>query len=147
MRTLCFCPVVSSSSSIFLSFFSSPNSVVADWISAIRPHMHVWPYCEFKMQVWNVLHAARSKYRTQKSRQKSPSGHHRPTLSGYIFAIKARFDNGKNLVSSNIFYTCSHNMVNLGPLAAEIGPVEFGGIPYNFNGLRLLAALLCTVLQ
>jgi len=28
----------------------------------------------FRMQVWNVVHAARWKYRTQKSRQKSPSG-------------------------------------------------------------------------
>jgi len=29
----------------------------------------------------------------QKSRQKSPSKHHRTTLSGYIFATKARIDN------------------------------------------------------
>jgi len=35
-----------------------------------------------------VLRAA-LKYRTQKSRQKSPSGHHRTTLSGYVFASKA----------------------------------------------------------
>ena len=35
------------------------------------------------------------KYRTQKSRQKSPSGHHRTTSSGYIFANKARIDNRK----------------------------------------------------
>ena len=32
---------------------------------------------------------------TQKSRQKSPSGHHSTTLSGYIFATKARIDNQK----------------------------------------------------
>ena len=50
------------------------------------------------MQVWNVLHAAPWKCRTQKSRQKSPSGHHRTTLSGYIFATKARIDNRKKLV-------------------------------------------------
>jgi len=31
----------------------------------------------------------------QKSRQKSPSGHHRTTLSGYIFATKAHIDNRK----------------------------------------------------
>jgi len=31
----------------------------------------------------------------QKSRQKSPSGHHRTNLSGYIFATKARIDNQK----------------------------------------------------
>jgi len=48
------------------------------------------------MQVWNVLHAARWKYRTQKCRQKSPSGHHRTTLSGNIFATKACIDDRKN---------------------------------------------------
>jgi len=30
-----------------------------------------------------------------RSRQKSPSGHHRTTLSGYIFATKAHIDNQK----------------------------------------------------
>jgi len=30
---------------------------------------------------------------------------------------------GKNLLSSNISSTCAHNMVNFGPLAADIGPV------------------------
>ena len=44
-----------------------------------------------------MLHAARCKCRTQKSRQKSPSGRHRTTLSGYIFATKARIDNQKNI--------------------------------------------------
>ena len=45
------------------------------------------------------------------------------------------------MVSSNIFSTCSHNIVNFGPLAAEIGPVVWG-TPANFNGFRILAALL-----
>ena len=77
-----------------------------------------------------------------KSRQKSPSGHQRTTLSGYIFATKARIKNRKkNLLSSNISSTCSHNMVNFGPLAAEIGSVVWG-TPANFNGFRVLAALL-----
>ena len=79
------------------------------------------------MHVWNVQYAARCKYRTQKSRQKSPSGHHRTTLSGYIFAIKACIDNRKkNLLSSNISSTCPHNMVNFGPLAAEIVSLVWG---------------------
>jgi len=47
------------------------------------------------MQVWNLLHAARWKHRTQKSLQKSPSGHHRINLSGYIFATKALINNRK----------------------------------------------------
>jgi len=34
----------------------------------------------------------------KKSRQKSPSGHHHTTLSGYIFATKACIDNWKKLV-------------------------------------------------
>ena len=56
-------------------------------------------------------------------------------LSGYIFATKACIDN------RNISSTCPHNMVNFGPLAAEIGPVVWG-TPANFNGFRVLAALL-----
>jgi len=52
--------------------------LATDWMSTILLHM-AWPLCKFRMQVWNVLHAARCKCRTQKSRQKSPSGHH-PTM-------------------------------------------------------------------
>ena len=37
--------------------------------------------------------------------------------------------------------TCPHNMVNFGPLAAEIDQVVWG-TPANFNGFRVLAALL-----
>jgi len=48
---------------------------------------------------------------------------------------------GKNFLSSNISSTCPHNMVNFGPLAAEIGPVIWG-TPANINSFRVLAALL-----
>ena len=73
---------------------------------------------------------------------KSPSRHHPTTLSGYIFATKACIDNRKkNLLSSNISPTCPHNMVNFGPLAAEIVSLVWG-TPGNFNGFRVLAALL-----
>ena len=88
-----------------------------------------------------MLHAARCKYRTQKSRQKSPSGHHRTTLLGYIFATKAHIDNRKNLLSSNISSTRPYNMVNFGLLAAEIVSLVWG-TPGNFNGFRVLASLL-----
>jgi len=89
-----------------------------------------------------VLYAARCKYRTQKSRQKSPSGHHRTTSTGYIFATDARIDNRKkNLLSSNISSRCPHNMMNFGILAAEIFSLVWG-TPANFNGFCVLAALL-----
>jgi len=56
-----------------------------------------------------------------KKSPKSPSGHYRTTWSGYIFATKAHIDNRKkNMLSTNISSTCPHNMVNFGPLAAEI---------------------------
>jgi len=45
------------------------------------------------------------------------------------------------LLSSNMSSTCPHNMVNFGPLAAEIDPVV-GSTPANFNRFRVLAALL-----
>jgi len=73
--------------------------------------------------------------------KKSPSAHHRTTLSGYILATKAGIDNRKNLLSSNISSRCPHNMVNFGLLAAEIDPVVWD-TPANFNGFRVLAALL-----
>jgi len=47
----------------------------------------------------------------------------------------------KNLLSSNISSTCAHNMVNFGPLVAEIISGVWG-TPATFNGFRVLAALL-----
>jgi len=74
-------------------------------------------------------------------RKKSPSGHHRTTLSGYIFATKACIDNRKNLLNSNTSSTCPDNMVNFGPLAAEI-TLPVWGTHANFNKFHVLAALL-----
>ena len=47
----------------------------------------------------------------------------------------------KNLLRSNISSTRPHNMVNFGPLAAEIYPVVWG-TPANLNGFRVFVALL-----
>ena len=77
----------------------------------------------------------------KKSRQKSPSGDHRTNLPGYIFANKACIDNRKKLVKQQYSSTCPHNMVNFGPLAAEIVSLVWG-TPANFNGFRVLASLL-----
>ena len=93
------------------------------------------------MQVWNLLHAACWKHRTQKSRQKSPSG----TIAQLCRAISSQLRHistiGKNLLSSNMCSTVPHNMVNFGPLTAEIGSGVFRTLA-NFNGFRVLAALL-----
>jgi len=94
------------------------------------------------MQVWNVLHAASWKYRTQKLRRKSPSAHHHTTLSGYIFATKTCIDNRKKSLNGNTSTSiCMYNIVNFGPLTAEIRR-RVWETPANINGFRVLASLL-----
>jgi len=128
MRTLYFCPV---------SFFHA----VACWMSTIRPHM-MCSWCEFRMQVWNVLHAARWKCRTQKS----PKIGHLGTIAQLCWAISSQVSHvstiGKMLVKQQyISPTRPHNMVNFSPLTAEIRSGVWG-TPANFNGFHVLASLL-----
>ena len=74
--------------------------------------------------------------------KKSPSGHHRTTLSGYIFAPKARIDNQKKSVKQQFLsHTSSEYGVQVGLLAAEIC-WRVRDTPAHFNGFRVLAALL-----
>ena len=47
----------------------------------------------------------------------------------------------ENLLSSSTSSTCLRNMVNFGPLTAEIGSGVWG-TPAYFSGFRVLAALL-----
>ena len=81
------------SSSIYL-FCSSPN------LSRRRLYVYhtstQWRGLSANLECRSET-AARDSLKTQdaKSRQKSPAGHHRTTLSGYIFATKARIDNRK----------------------------------------------------
>ena len=74
------------------------------------------------MHVWNVLNAARRKYRTQKLRKKC----HLHTVAQLCRAIatKACIDNRKKWLNANISSTCLHNMMNFGPLAAPVGGFE-----------------------
>ena len=61
------------------------------------------------------------------------------------FASKACIDNRIKLLNSNTSSTCPHNMVNFGPLTAQIGSGVWG-TPANFNWFRVLAALLHGIL-
>ena len=87
--------------------------------------------------------AARGSLKIQDAKitEKSPSAHHRTTLSGCIFATRHVSTLRKTLLNSNISSTCPRSMVNFGPLTAEIG-WRVCGTPANFNGFRVLAALL-----
>jgi len=93
------------------------------------------------MQVWNVLQAARWKYRTQKIAKNSPFGHHCTTLSGYIFATQARIDNRKKSLLNSSVCPTSSQYDELRPLAAEIS-WHVWGTPASFHRFRVLAALL-----
>jgi len=94
------------------------------------------------MQVWNVLHTARWKYRTQKWCKKSPSAHHCTTLLGCIFATKARIDNQnkKKFVKQQYLHMSSQygelRPTNSWDLLTSLGH------PANFNGFHVLAASL-----
>jgi len=90
------------------------------------------------MQVWNVLHAARWKYSTQKNR-------HFGTIAQICRAISSELRHvstiGKKLVTQQSSSTCPGNMVNFGLLTAEIF-WRVWGTPTNLNGFHVLAPLL-----
>ena len=79
--------------------------------------------------------------------EKSPKIRHLPIWAPWKFcrAVPLQLRHvstiGKKLLSSSISSTYPHNMVNLGPLTAEIVSLVWG-TPRNFNGFRVLAALL-----
>jgi len=70
---------------------------------------------------------------------------HLLTIAQFCRAISSQLRHvstiGKNLLSSNIALRCPYNPVNFSPLAAEIVSLVWG-TPANFNGFRVLAALL-----
>jgi len=129
--------IIFSSCGFFLFFFSSPNLTRR----RLDAH-HTSAYDVALVRIWNVYLKCAAcgslKYRTQKS----PSGRHRTTLSGYIFATKASIDNRKkNPVKQLYLLHVTQNMVNFGRLPAEIC-WRVCGTPANFNRFRVLASLL-----
>ena len=98
------------------------------------------------MQVWNLLHAARWKHRTQKvanNRHLGTVAQLCRAISSQLRHVKNKSVFGKNLLGSNMSSTCPHNMVNFGSPAAEIDPVVWG-TPANFNGFRVFWQRYCT---
>ena len=126
-------------SSFFLPF-SSPN-LSRHTLDVCLPYFHTWCGLSANLECRSDMCCTwlAEKYRTQKIAKNSPSGHHHTSLSGCIFASKARIDN--QMLNSNTFSTCPHNMANLGPLTAEIDSGVWS-TPANFNGFRVLASLL-----
>ena len=86
-----------------------------------------------------------SRFAANMGRKNVAKNRHLGTIAQLCQAISSQLRHvstiGKNLLSSNISSICPHNMVNFGPLAAEIVSLVWG-TPGNFNGFRVLAALL-----
>jgi len=93
------------------------------------------------MHVWNALHAARWKYRTQKWCKKSPSGH----ITQLCWAISSQLRHiltvGKKLVKQQYVLHMSSLYGKLGPLTAEICWRVWRS-PANFNRFCVMASLL-----
>jgi len=107
--------IVSSCGFFLLSFSRRLILAVIDWMSTILWHM-VWPYCEFRMQVWNVLRSARWKCRTQKIAKKSSSGHHR-TRRAMSLQLRHVLTIGKKLVKQQYLLQMSSQYGKLQPIS------------------------------
>ena len=141
MRTLYFRPVVCS---LFFLLFFLPrlSSAVADWMSTILPYM-TWLKLTANLECMSEVCC--TWLAGNAGPKKSPKIRHLSTIAKLCRVISSKLRHastiGKKLLNSNISPTRSHNMVNFGPLAAEIG-LPAWGTPANFNGFRVLAALL-----
>jgi len=77
-----------------------------------------------------------------KNRQKFANWAPSPKFIGLHLRNQGMYPQSENFLNSKISPTCPRNMVNVGPLTAEIR----SGVLANFNGFRVLAALYFTAL-
>jgi len=139
MQTLYFCPVVSFS---FFYLFSSPN--------LSRRRLDVCHTSTHGVSGLSANLGCRSEtcctpLAENTGRKKSPKICHLDTMAQLCRAISSQLRHvstiGKNSLNSNTSSICPRNMANFDPLMAEISSGVWG-TPANFNGFRVLAALL-----
>jgi len=88
-------------------------------MSAILPHME-WPSANLRCRSETSCTRLDENTGRKKSRQKSPSGHQRTNLLGYIFVTNVRINNRKkSLFSSNISSTMSSQYGELRPTSGR----------------------------
>jgi len=107
------------------SFFSSPRSEIG-----CRPYFHTWRGLSVNLE---CRCAACSSPKIQYAKIR-----HLGTIPQLCRAISSQLRHvetigKKNLLSSNISSTCPHNMVNFGPLAAEIVTSSRFGAPLQIS--------------
>ena len=126
--------------SIFLLpfFFSSPN--LSGRRLDVYHTSYTWCGLNANLECMSEMCCTRLAENTgcQKYRHFGTIGQLCPAASSQLRHVSTI---GKTLLSSNVSSTSPHNMVNFGPLAAEIC-WRVWGTPANFNCFRVLAALL-----
>jgi len=120
---LYFCPVVCSSScSFFLSFFPRLMSAVADRMFTL-PHISLW--CGLSANLRRRSEMCWMRLAENTGRKISRKNRHLGTIAQLCRAISSQLRHvstiGKKLLKQQYLLHMSHNMVNFGPLAAEIG--------------------------
>jgi len=132
MRTLYFCPMV--------SIFSSSHNLSGRRLDVYHTSTHGVALVRTDA---GLKCGARGSLEMQyaKNRQESPSAHHRTICRAIYSQLRHVLTIGKSSLNNNISSTRPHNMVNFGPLTTEIC-WRVWGTPSNFNGFRILAALL-----
>jgi len=128
-------------SSIFFSFLacSQPSQI------GRLPYFHTW--CGLCANLGCRSETCCTRLAGNAGRKKSPKIRHLRTVQSHKFVGLYLRNKGtyrqseKNLLNNNISPTCSHTMVNFGPLATEIF-WRVCDTPANFNGFRVLTALL-----
>ena len=120
---------------LLLSFFPRLISASADWLST-------WCGLSANLRCRSETCCTRLAENTghKKSRQKSPSGHHCTTLSGYIFTTKAHIDNWKKLVKQQYVL---HMSPQYGELRPTSGWDRFGSLrhPCKFQRVSRLGSI------
>jgi len=103
-------------------FFPLLISAVAEWMCTILLHM-VWPSCEFRMHCRSEMYCTRLAGNAR--RKNDAKNRTLGTFAQLCWAVSSQLRHisriGKKLLSSNTSSTCPCNMVNVGPLTAEIG--------------------------
>ena len=122
--------------SIFFLAHSQPSQI------GRLPYFHIWCGLSANLGCSSEMCCTQlAEIQDAKIAKNLPSTHRRTTLLGYIFATEAPIDNRKkNPLNRNVSLICPHNMVNLGPLAAEIC-WRVWGTPANFNGFRAFGSV------
>jgi len=129
----------SSSSSFFLSVFlaySQPSQI------GCLPYTSTHDVALVRIYDAGLKCDARG---SQKIAKNSPSAHHRTTLSGYIYATKARIDNRKNVLNSNSIPP-PHVLTIYGELRPTSGWARFVslGHPSKFERVSRLGFVTAT---